>query len=100
MKRLLLNVLYAANILLVFLTIFLPFTYLIGNEVYYDFFISDIGSTIRGILSIMVFSLWIYCIFLWSKFDKKPLRLLLIVFLNAFFIIFYYRKAIKEGWLE
>lgn len=65
----------------------------------YDFLISDIGVSIRGLLSLMVFTIWVYLIYIWAKHDKKALRLVLLIFFSAFYIIFYYIRAVKNKWI-
>jgi hypothetical protein len=97
--KIFLRLCYIANILLVLLTLILPFAYLAGDSSLYNFFVSDVGVNIRSVLSIMVFVLWIYSIYVWSKFDKKALRLILLIFLNAFYMLFYFRKIVNEGWI-
>jgi hypothetical protein len=98
-KKILFNGLYIANIILVLLTVILPILKFVGvNELYY-FLVSDTGFIVRGILSLMVFVIWIYLIYIWAKHDKKALRLVLLIFLSAFYIIFYYIRAVRNKWI-
>ena len=98
MKKIILNTLYVVNVAFVILTILLPIINLFGENDFYDFFVSSSGSILRSVLSFMVLFLWVYCIYVWSKFDKKAIRLVLLIFLSAFYIIFYYPRVMKNKW--
>ena len=100
MNKKILDILYLGNIVLVLFSISLTIFHFLGYEGLNDFLLSELGVNIRSILSIMVVVLWIYCIYVWSKFDKKPIRLILLIFLSAFYIVFYYKKIIKSGWIK
>jgi|GEM_PF-3583083 len=80
MKRIILCILYLANITLVLLTIILPLMHVLGHDSFYMFLNSNLGLNIRSVLLFIIFSEWIYLIYIWSKFDKKPYRLLLLIF--------------------
>lgn len=94
-----LNILYIGNLILIALSIILPILHLSGIEGIYDLCMSHIGLIIRGILTIMVIIMWIFCIYIWSKFDKNIMRLILIIFLNSIYLIFYYKVIIKNKWI-
>lgn len=99
MKNVILKTCYIANVLLVMLIILLPVTTLFEIGGLRDFITSNIGLYIRSILSVLTVILWIYCIYVWAKFDKNMLRFVLILFLTAFYLIFYFRRVLKEGWI-
>lgn len=60
---------------------------------------NTINVVIRIILNISFFIIWIKCIFIWSKYDKKSINLILLIFLSGFFVIYYYPKALKNKWI-
>ena len=99
MKNTFLKVCYIANLFLILIALLLPITYFLKVNFISDLLVSDIWGFIRGVLLILTIILWIYCINIWAKFDKKLYRLFLILLLNSIYIIFYYRKALKEGWV-
>lgn len=98
MKSLFLKVCYMANLVLVVVSVLLPFSLLLEVNYVPELLVSDIGLVIRGILAFLVVILWGYCIFIWAKYDKKIYRLFLILFLSSLYIVFYYRRILKEGW--
>ena len=99
MKNLFLKLCYISNILLIVVTIMLAISHILEIEAIKDLLFSNFGALIRGVLALLSIFLWIYCIFIWTKHDKKIPRLLLIFFLSGIYIIFYFRRIIKKGWL-
>jgi hypothetical protein len=99
MKKILLEFCFWVN-LLVYLLLIILFIEMIGNtELVSQFFTEGRLSEYRMLLNIPILILWIYNIVVWSKNDKKTLRLILIIFLNGFYNPFYYRMAVKKKWL-
>ncbi len=99
MKNVILKTCYIANILLVALIILLPVASFLEINSLLDFMTTNTGLSIRSVLSVLTAILWIYCIYLWAKFDKNMVRFVLILFLTAFYLIFYFKRALKEGWI-
>jgi hypothetical protein len=79
--------------------IMVTISFLLNIDSVYNFFFSDIGSTIRGILALLSIIFWVYCISIWAKFDKKVYRLFMLIFLTNFYTIFYFRRILREGWM-
>jgi len=52
----------------------------------------------RFILMIPIFYLWILYIRIWTKYDNRGLRLLALIFLNAFYFPFYYKVVRNNNW--
>lgn len=98
MKNTIIKICYIANFILVIVAIMLPLTYFFEINYLSDFLVSDVGFITRSILAILASVIWFYCIYIWAKFDKNIPRLFLILFLSSLYIVFYYRKALKEGW--
>jgi len=99
MKKTFLKLCYVSNLLLVVMTVAVTISYVLRMEAIYNQLFSLPGTVIRGVLGLMSIILWIYCINIWAKFDKKVSRLFLILFLTSFYIIFYFRRILREGWL-
>lgn len=97
-KRLFFDVCYIATIILVVLTLLLTITNVVDIESIETFLMSDFGTNLRAMLSILVIAIWIYCMYVWSKHDKQINRFFLILFLSGFYILFYYRRILKNGW--
>lgn len=99
MKNIFLKTCYISNILLIVITIMLAISYSFNIDTIYNLIFSGIGVAIRGILVILSIILWIYCLLIWAKFDKKTIRIYLLLFLNGVYVIFYYRKIKKKKWI-
>lgn len=99
MKNIFLKICYISNILLVVVTIMLAISYSFNIETIYNLIFSGIGVAIRGVLVLLSMFLWIYCMMIWAKFDKKTIRIFLILFFNGIYVIFYYRRIKKEKWI-
>ncbi len=61
--------------------------------------LSDLFIAIRAVLLLFLFILWIKSFIVWSKKDKKLVNFFLLFFLHGFYLLYYYRKIIKNGWL-
>jgi hypothetical protein len=61
-----------------------------------SFMISMTGT----FLSISVIAFGIYNIIIWSKFDKHLGRFFALFFLLGLYTPFYFKKAIKNGWVS
>jgi len=53
----------------------------------------------RSLAFLFSFILWIKCLIVWSKKDKSILRFLLLLFLQVFYLVFYYPKARRNKWI-
>lgn len=98
MKIKFLNICYAANIALVLIVILLPISYLTQGDVVLGLLNTSLGLTLRGVLLLFAVIMWVYCITIWAKEDRKLLHLFLLLFLSSFYIIYYYYKIINRGW--
>ncbi len=98
MKEIFLKVCYIANIALIIIMICMSASYLLNFNEIYEFFFTGLGAIIRSSLSILAVILWIYCIYIWSAFDKRVLRLFFLLIFSCFYMAFYFRRINKEGW--
>ena len=97
MKKIFFDICYAATIITIFtfLVSFIIVDFKLGN---YLFFNAE-AIVFRGIAFLLLFILWVKCIVVWAKKDKDILRFLLLFFLQAFYIIYYYPKIRKRKWV-
>lgn len=54
---------------------------------------------IRILLAVPTLVLWIYCMKIWSKHDKKVTRFFLIFFFPGVYQLFYYVQSENKGWV-
>jgi len=72
---------------------------ILGNDLLYNYWMSGDFKTYQYPLNIILIAFWIFLIVIWSRYDKKTLRLILLIFLNIYYIPFYYRIADKNHWI-
>lgn len=70
-----------------------------NSELMKQLFFSPIFILIRVVFMLLLFVLWIKCIMVWSRRDKKISIFFLLFFLHGFYILYYYRKIINNNWL-
>lgn len=97
MKRTLFDICYVATIITI-ITFLVSFVFTDFKFSSYLFFNSE-AIVFRGIAFLFLFILWIKCIFVWAKNDKDILRFLLLFFLQAFYMIYYYPRIRKNNWV-
>ena len=97
MKKIFFDICYVATLITIisFLASFIFADFKLGS---YLFFSAE-AIVFRGIAFLLLFILWIKCIVVWAKKDKDILRFLLLFFLQAFYIIYYYPKVRKNNWV-
>ncbi len=90
---------FIINVLMVLLLMFVFIAMLLKmNSVLNFIFLDSTFMSIRMILTIPVFILWINNIVVWSKKDKNVGVFFLLFFFNAIYNPFYYRRIVKNGW--
>lgn len=64
-----------------------------------DFYNSRPIEVVISFLSIPLLAFLIYNISIWSKKDKRTGTLIALLFLNMIYVPFYFRNALKNGWV-
>lgn len=65
-----------------------------------DFYVTENVLTLRFILSLPVYYIWIYLIVIWAKKDKNVGRFFLLFFLIGIYTLFYFKRALKNDWIK
>jgi hypothetical protein len=99
MKRILLEIGFIITALVAIFGIALVVFSFMNNDLLYNYFMGDEFNYIKYPLNIIIISFWIYMIVVWNKNDKKTGRLLLLLILNIYYLPFYYRNAVRKGWI-
>ena len=99
MKKLFFRICYYVNVLMLFVTFVIITVGFFNLEWISTIINGDTFIYLRFLLSIPMVILWVWCLLIWSKHDKKISRFLLLFFLMGFYPIFYYHKVIKNNWL-
>ena len=97
MKKIFFDICYLGTI--VTLVIFLISFIIPENELNTQFFFNKSFLIFRYFSFLLLIILWVKCLISWYKYDKNIIRLLMLFLLHAFFIIYYYRKLVKNNWL-
>ena len=72
---------------------------IVGNDIIYNFLLDEQFLGIRILMNLLIVGYWIYLIVIWSRKDKKTGSLVLLIVLNYLYTPFYYRSAVKKGWI-
>lgn len=87
-----LKIFWIANIVCI-IEILLPFFFVDNYDYLVDIiFISFIGKLQFGLLGIMAFILWVYCIVDSVKVNNKTGHLILLIFLSSIYAPFYFYR--------
>jgi|GEM_PF-5235603 len=94
--------LFWSNFVSIFYLFILPVVLILAfNWSTYDifsfFFLGGFSSIKALIFSFLSICFWLKCIKYWLRYDKRFTKLLLLLFLNAFYTPFYYLMVIKKG---
>lgn len=99
MKKIFFSICYVANVLYFILLFLLPIFYFFFDNTLQLFLQTNIwGDIINVLLTILTIVFWVYCIVIWAKFDRKAIRLILIIFLSCIYNTFYFVKIVRNKW--
>lgn len=97
MKKLFFDICYIATII--------PSAIFIKSCITFDadpffFLVADSKTMIFRVITVpLILSLWIKCIHVWSKNDKKTSQIILLILLLPYYVIFYYPKIRRRNWI-
>ena len=98
-KRLLLFC-YYINLLMILLFFLIIIAALLKMPSFLDYvFFNKTFLSIRFVLAIPIFVLWVNNMIIWSKFDKHMGRFFLLFLLIGIYSPFYFRKVLRNNWL-
>jgi hypothetical protein len=92
---------YWVNILTLLLYIFIIIAAFLRMHEFLNYVFTDTTFlNFRLILGVPIIILWVYDMVKWSKHDKHIGRFLLIFFLLGIYSPFYFRRILKNNWLN
>ena len=100
MRRILLEIGFIISALVFTFGIALIVFSFMDNDLLYNILVGDEYNYIKYPLNLIIISFWIYLIVVWNKNDKKTGRLILLLILNLYYMPFYYRIAVRKGWIK
>ncbi len=92
-KKIIFQLLFILNILLLFLVVIQPMSGLHTIE-------ADYILLLRINLTYFILIFWIWNIIIWKKRDQRINKFLLLFFLPGLYTLFYYRIILKNKWIE
>lgn len=97
MKKIFFDISYIATIITI--STFLVSFILADLDFISQIFFHPDMIVVRGVFLLLLFVLWIKCIIVWAKNDRNTIRFLLLLFLQGFYMLYYYPRIRKRNWL-
>ncbi len=91
---------YYINVFMLIVVLFTTVATVINPTFFMEITGSELYISLRHLFSIPMVVLWVWCLVLWSKYDKKISRFFLLFFLMGFYPVLYYHRVKKNNWIK